>query len=171
MKKILIPLLMTVILTGCSKNDFEDIKEWMKTEETKLKGRIDKVPPAKTYNPVAYGANIDPFTIKEKVSLSDLLKDKYAPDSKREKEDLEKEALESVRMVGTIIKDGKFFAMIKDKNNIIHYVSNGNYIGINYGQIKKITEGEILLEERIKEYDEWKIKNTKIFLFEGIDRK
>lgn len=157
-----------VLLTACgSEGGHDDIKEWMKEQEVGMKGKIDKLPPAKSFIPVSYSASIDPFNMKEKASLNDLLKDRYAPDFNRPKQPLENIPLQNLKMIGTVVKDGKYFAMIKDNNKIIYYVTDGDYMGVDYGQIKKISEGEIQLEERVQEGDEWKLKPVKIFLYEG----
>lgn len=161
-------LLLSILAVGCSDVGNSDIKDWMKEQESTMKGKIDKLPPAKSFIPVTYNATIDPFSMKEKVSMNDILKDRYAPDMTREREPLESVSLGSLKMVGTVLKDGKYYALIKDNNNKnLYYVTVGNYIGTDFGEIKKINEGEISLEERVQEGDEWKLKPVKIYLYEG----
>jgi type IV pilus assembly protein PilP len=171
MKKLLLSIAVITILTGCSEANHDDIKVWMAQQEQQLKGKIPLLPPAKSYTPVVYKAETNPFTVKEKISLVELIKDKYAPDTKREKENLEDFPLESLKMVGTVIKDGKFYAMISDPNKGVNYVTVGNYMGKNYGQITEITEGEIVLEERLKNNEQWVLKTTKVALYEGSNKK
>lgn len=166
-KKIL-AISTVLVLSGCGiDSGHDDIKDWMKEQESSMKGKIEKLPPAKSFIPVTYNAAIDPFNMKEKASLNDLLKDRYAPDFNRPKEPLEAIPLQNLKMIGSVLKDGKYYAMIKDNNKLIYYVTVGDYMGVDYGQIKKISEGEIQLEERVKEGDEWKIRPAKIFLYEG----
>ena len=167
MKKLLLSIFIITGLSACGDSNNDDIKQWMSEEGKKVQGKIESLPPAKNFTPVPYNAVIDPFVVKSKINLADLTKDKFAPDLNRQKEALETEFIESLRMVGTIIKDGKFYAMIKDKNKLVHYVSVGNHIGTNYGEIKTINEGEMVLEERSKESDEWKLKTVRIYLYEG----
>lgn len=167
MNKLIITMFAMTALAGCSGSNHDDIKSWMGEQEKQLKGKIELLPTAKSYTPVVYKAEVDPFVIKEKLSLNELLKDRYAPDLNREKEYLEEFPLESLKMVGTVIKDGKFYAMISDQNRVISYISSGNYVGQNYGKVNSITEGEVLLEERVNTNDEWVIRNARIQLFEG----
>lgn len=164
-----IALIISVLALSACGNEVgtSDLKDWMKEQESGMKGKIEKLPPAKSFIPVAYNATIDPFNMKEKASLNDLLKDRYAPDFNRPKQALEAIPLQNLKMVGTVLKDGKYYAMIKDGNKIIYYVTEGDYMGTDYGEIKKISEGEIQLEERVKDGDEWKLKPVKIFLYEG----
>lgn len=171
MKKLLLSVFVVTTLVGCSGSSHEDIKSWMKEQEQQLKGKIELLPPAKSYSPVIYKAEVDPFIVKEKLSLTNLVKDRYAPDFNREKDYLEDFNLEELRMIGTVIKDGRFYAMIRDRNKSITYVNVNNYMGKNYGKVTLITEGEILLEERIKNDDQWIVKNTKIDLYEGLIKK
>lgn len=167
MKKVLLSFMVLTALSACSSGEYSDLKTWMKDQEKGMRGKIDSLPDAKTYVPVGFTAKDNPFVVKPSISLSDLAKNKYAPDPNRRKEPLEEFPSESLKMVGTVFKDKKPFAMIRDKNRLIHYVTVGNYIGTNYGQIIEVNEGEIVINERIKEDDEWKIKPARIFLTES----
>ncbi len=167
-KKLLFSLLTVLTLTACSNDGgYEDIKEWMKQEEKKLKGKVETIPDVKQFRQTPYEAKVDPFELKEKVSLKEIFKNKYAPDLDRVQEDLEYFDLEQLRMVGTVNKDGKIYAMIKDNGKNIYYVTNNNYMGKNYGKIISITESHLILDERIKVNEDWTAKETKVYLFEG----
>jgi type IV pilus assembly protein PilP len=167
MKKLIIAILTITTLAGCSDSNHNDIKLWMGEQEKQLKGKIELLPAAKSYTPVVFKAELDPFVVKEKLSLNELIKDRYAPDLKREKEYLEGFNLEALKMVGTIIKDGQFYAMILDTNKSINYISVGNYIGQNYGKVTSVNEGEVLIEERINNNDQWVVRNARMQLYEG----
>ena len=171
MKKAILSIFIVTGLTACASEDHSDIQEWMNKQEKELKGKIEVLQPAKSFTPTPYNASIDPFAIREKITLKNLVKDKYSPDLNREKEDLENYNLDSLRMIGTLIKDGKFYAMIKDPTNVINYVTIGNFMGKNYGQIISISEGEIVLDERIKANEEWTQNINKKFLYEGSQKK
>jgi len=161
---------MLASLAACSNENDGDLKNWMASEESRLKGKIGKLPVAKSFNPTPYNASADPFVVKEKLSLKNLLKDKYAPNTNRQKEELEDFSLESLRMVGTVVNDGKFYAMIRDNKKMIYYISVGGHMGKNYGEVTHVSEGEILIDERLKVNDEWVVKPARIFLFEGMDK-
>lgn len=167
MNKLITAILAMTTLAGCSGSNHDDIKSWMGDQEKQLKGKIELLPAAKSYTPVVYKAEVDPFVIKEKLSLNELLKDRYAPDLNREKEYLEEFNLEALKMVGTVVKDGQFYAMVADQNKVISYISVGNYVGQNHGKVTSVTEGEVLLEERINNSDQWVVRNARMQLYEG----
>lgn len=170
MKKIF-SLLTILALVGCSETNHSDLDLWMKQQEVSLKGKIEELPEASTHVAVNYVAGQNPFVLKEVASLMNLAKTKYAPDFSRRKEALEAIPLEALKMVGFLNKDGKGFALIKTKDGLVHYISKGNYIGVNYGLVKSVSESEIVLEERIQDDDTWKVKETKLTLDENDSKR
>jgi type IV pilus assembly protein PilP len=169
-KAAIITALGTVFLTGCANGEYNDISQWMKEQEKTLKGKIDPLPPAKTFSPIAFSAQEDPFVKKPSLSINQIDNNKYAPDPDRRKEPLESYQLPTLKMIGTLYKDKKFYAIIKTTDNVVHYVTLGNYLGSSYGKIIKLNENQIVLDERIQESDEWKQKETTIYLDDG-DKK
>lgn len=169
----LLILMSTVLLiTGCASTEFDDINQWMKDQEKTLKGKIDPLPDAKRFIPIPFLAEEDPFVQKPTLSLNELEKNKYAPDPNRRKEPLESFPLDSLKMTGSLYKDKKFYAIIKNSDNIVHYITIGNYAGTNYGKVIKIEEGQITLEERVRDSgDQWKEQLTVIFLDESNAKK
>ena len=167
-----VAILAMAFIAGCSGNEFNDISQWMKDQEKTLKGKIDPLPPAKTFTPIAFAASEDPFTKKPVLSINDIDSDKYAPDPERRKEPLESYPLDSIKMTGILYKDKKFYAIMKASDNIVHYVTLGNYIGGNYGKITKLDEGQIVLDERVKDSGEqWKQRETIIYLDDGDNKR
>lgn len=162
MKKIISLLGLTFILSACSPNGYSDIENWMKTEEKSVNPVIKPIPEAKVFQPITFIAKDDPFKEKIITTLDSLEKNKLAPDMNRRKEPLEHFSLDQLKITGMITKDSKLFAIIKAPDGKNNYVTVGNYIGTNFGKIMKIDETTISLEERIKDADEWKIKNTSI---------
>ncbi len=171
MNRLILVLLFPMLTVGCSFGEHADLKDWMGKQEKELKGKIEKLPQVKVFEPTQFTANSDPFSRIGKVSTLDIFKNKYAPDLNRQKEELEQFDLSTLRMVGSVKKDNIIHAMIKDNNKNLYYVKKGNYMGLNYGKIVSLNEGEIILEERFKDYDKWEKRETKIFLFEGVDKK
>lgn len=166
MKKILYitGLVSTIVLTGCSSTNHSDLKDWMKDQRVTQKGKIDSLPSARTFVPVAFGAAIDPFKDRPVLSLNDAEKNKLAPDPNRRKEPLEAFGLDQLKMTGILTKDKVMYVMIKSPDGNINYVSRGNYIGLNYGQITSIDDGRITISERIRDTDEWQIKENHMSL-------
>jgi type IV pilus assembly protein PilP len=166
--KIFLPISVCLLgfLGGCSYTDnYDDLSIWMKNEEKGMRGKIQPLPDVKKYQNISFTADKqNPFVMKLPLSMQELLKNKFAPDMKRRKEPLEDFSLDMLKMVGIVKKDGKTSALIKDRDGIIHYVSVGNYMGMNFGKIISLTENQIVLDERIREGDEWKSVNSTILL-------
>src|SRR5262249_7526860 len=69
------------------------------------------------------------------------------PDLNRSREALESFPLDSLQMVGTIEREGVFFALLKNAAGNIYRASVGNYVGQNSGKIEKINATEITVKE------------------------
>lgn len=124
--------------------------------------KIQPIPEPKVFQPVTFNAKDDPFKEKPVANLEVLEKNKYAPDINRRKEPLEKYSLDQLKITGMIVKQGKMFAIIRSPDGKNNYVTKGNYIGTNYGQIIDIDESQLKIEERVQDADEWKVKNATI---------
>jgi Tfp pilus assembly protein PilP len=62
------------------------------------------------------------------------------------KQPLEAYPLDTMRMVGSLTKDGQLVALLK-VDSLLYQVRAGSYLGQNYGRITKISETEITLRE------------------------
>jgi type IV pilus assembly protein PilP len=62
---------------------------------------------------------------------------------------LESFPLDSLKMVGTLGKNGQMEALIKDPQGVIHPVHDGNYLGQNFGHITSIAEDHVSLVEMV----------------------
>jgi type IV pilus assembly protein PilP len=66
---------------------------------------------------------------------------------------LEKYALGSLKMMGTLQKEGEIWVLIKAPDSIVHRIRTGNYLGLNHGKIIGITEKRIDLMEIVSDGD------------------
>ena len=66
-------------------------------------------------------------------------------------EELERFALDSLRMVGTVEHAREQYGLIRDPDGIVHRVRVGNYIGKNYGKIVEVSEDRIALVEKVSD--------------------
>ena len=73
-----------------------------------------------------------------------------APELARRKEPLESFPLDTMSMVGTIIRAGTPVALVKVEN-LIYQVRPGNYLGQNYGRITKVGETEVVMREIVQD--------------------
>jgi type IV pilus assembly protein PilP len=68
-------------------------------------------------------------------------------DTTRVKEFLEGFPLDSLKMVGTVQKEDKLWALIKIPDGGVQSVRKGNYVGQNYGKIISVSEAKLELSE------------------------
>lgn len=161
-KKLIV--IISLILAGCGSSKYEDLEKWMKTTRLTQKGKIKPLPTPKVVVPTPFIAKNDPFVLKQ-ITTVNSDNNKYAPNPDRRKEPLEAFRLDTLKMVGILIKKNKTYAMILAPDNTINYVSKDNYIGTNYGKIVEINDGLITLDERIKNNeDQWEPKKTTIYM-------
>lgn len=171
-KLSIITICSTLMLSGCfdGNKTYKDIDDWMLKTKKEQVGKIKPLPAAKEFTPVEFRNPADPF--QEKQVLTIFNNDRFAPDLNRRKEPLEDYPMDNLKMTGFVIKEGKPFAMITTPDSRVHYVTKGNYLGLNYGEIIDLDESMIKLEERIKDSQEsWSIRNATVYLAEQVSRR
>lgn len=143
-------LLACLGLAACGGEEHQDLRQWMKDSTKDFKGRIPPLPEIKNFPPVAYDADalVDPYNASKIEPERKAGGGGIKPDLDRRKEPLEAYPLESLRMVGTLVKGKMVHALIQaDKN--LHQVKIGNYMGQNFGIITDINESEVKLKELV----------------------
>ena len=90
-----------------------------------------------------------------------------APELARRKEPLEAYPLDSMVMVGSLVKAGQPIALLR-VDNLLYQVRAGAYLGQNYGRVMKIGESEIVLREIVQDSaGEWIERKATLQLQEG----
>ena len=156
---LLLSVVFSLILTGCTNEDFSDLNKYIKTVKTKPKNGIDPLPERKAIEPFIFKADNlrDPF---KPLELSNDQDDKtdvvvangssIKPDINRRKEELEAFELDSLKMVGSIVMKSTLWGLIK-VDNTIYRVKTGNYMGKNHGKIIHIDTDKIELMEIVSD--------------------
>ena len=155
MKKTLFVIsLLSVSLFGCGSNS--SVEEFVAETQKAPPSPLPKTPSVKPYEAAKFVNNgIDPFHIViKKATTQD-----NAPDKGRKKELLESVQLDTVKYIGSVSRFGKMFAMVK-VDGIVHLVKVGDHLGLDYGEIKAIEEGKIVLIEKIDGADGWTDRET-----------
>ncbi len=145
-------ILYTVILfglsVGCSVDHLEEMRSYAEEVKARPVAPIEPLPVVKTYDRFTYeaaGAR-DPFTPSPLLGTA-AAGDGLSPDPNRAREPLEGYPLDSLRMVGTLARDGRQWSLIMDTGGAVHRIQVGNYLGQNHGKIVVITElGTDLIE-------------------------
>ena len=140
-------------LTACSGNNREDLRSYVEDVKSRKHTRIEPLPEFAPYETHLYSATNerDPFTAPvysaPRSQVATGSGDGVSPDFNRSREPLETEPLDSLRMVGTLERNGNSWALVRMSDSTIHRVKPGNYMGQNYGKIIQITESDVELTE------------------------
>jgi type IV pilus assembly protein PilP len=140
-------------LVACTADDTADLREYISEVKAQQRGPIPPLPKPEVFDTFAYDDTLlrDPFlpTAIDNVSESRNSESQslLQPDTKREKDVLEQFALGSLKMVGSLEKDGKRWALIRASDGTVHRTTTGRYIGQDNGKIIQITENQIDLRE------------------------
>jgi type IV pilus assembly protein PilP len=142
-------------VAGCT-GEQEELVQWMEQQRREVKPNVQPLTPPKKFNPQAYVAltGVEPFST-QKLTVA-LKQEARQPNSllageiNRRKEPLEAYPLDSMSMVGSVVKTGRPYALLR-VDNLLYQVKAGDYLGQNYGKITKITETDISLREIVQD--------------------
>lgn len=161
-------LIILLLSTGCdSSNSYTELEQYV----TQIKlGGSNKAEPLPDdlveldYRYLGHGKR-SPFVTPRQYVMSQVEdnSEKNQPAIDRPKEILEEYDLSELKMVGSLQKnDGSYWGLVKDKNDIVHKVKVGNFLGKNYGEIVNVSDNEIEVKESVSNsYGGW-IRNTVI---------
>ena len=146
---LILHLATALLLSGCSDQQ-QDLRDWMAEASKDLKPNLKPLPPIQQAILVVYegAGKMDPF--RQAKLEPDKKSGAFVPDANRRREPLESYPLESLKMVGVLLKRGQAHAIIA-ADKTLHQVKLGNYLGQNYGQITAITESEVTLKELVED--------------------
>jgi type IV pilus assembly protein PilP len=156
-----------LVLSACSTEEHQDLREWMKNEERGMRGSVKPLPQVKPYEPQSYDAAtlIDPFsTLKAKVEGATT----RGPDIQRPREPLEEFPLESLRLVGILQDKQRLIGQVL-VNGRGFQVRVGNYVGQNFGRVVRIVttknDEKLVIKELVKDPDDqWVEKESELLL-------
>jgi len=152
-------LIAAMALVGCSSGD-EDLKDFVERIKQRPGGEIEPLPTFEPYESFTYEPEQlrDPFVAKGSFSQTSEAQQEdeeaqadsdVAPDKERPQEPLEEYTLDSLEMVGTLMRNGKRWGLIQAPDGTIHRVLPGNHMGQQYGRITAVEPDRIRLVEII----------------------
>ncbi|GBE10474.1 Pilus assembly protein, PilP [bacterium BMS3Abin12] len=153
---LLAALAAAILLGGCGGDRMSDLHQWVRRVEARPGGRISPLPKVKSYRKFTYSAFDlrDPFSPSRLGGASKVKvngNSKLRPNAKRPRGPLEAFPLDTLRMVGTLDKGGRVWALVRAPDGTIYPVHDGDYMGRNYGKVVKITEGRLGLVEIVSD--------------------
>jgi type IV pilus assembly protein PilP len=164
--KRLATLFIALGLTGCGGGNMDDLQTFVAETGKDMQGKIEPLPQVKVYEPFTYNAFDLPDPFKPR-KLSAGGGGGMQPDLNRPKEPLEAYSLETLKMVGTLSRQGVVHAVIKTPDNAIYHVRKGNYVGQNFGLITQIRDGEVSLREIVQDSaGDWSERTSTLLLQE-----
>ena len=176
MRRFLLLAGVLLMLTGCVSSGEDDLREWMAEQRQQTKPFVKPIPAPKNYKPVAYSQAdaTDPYDDR-KLALAvkgDTRREGnsalIAAERARRKEALEAYPLDTMAMVGSLMKREGTVALVT-VGGLLHQVHVGNYLGQNYGRVVRITETELTLREVVQDATgDWVARSTALQLQERL---
>jgi type IV pilus assembly protein PilP len=152
--KILGGLALCLILSGCGSDGLEEVREFVKNAHADKKPKVEPLPELKTQESFVYGATglVDPFSVAnlKPQSLGPKGASGPRPDPTRRKEPLEDYPLDSLKMVGTLVRGKQAWAIVQAPDGTVHRAKKGDHLGQNFGMVTKVTEEKVDLIELIQ---------------------
>ena len=166
--RLLVAGFLASTLTACGVGDMEDLRQFMDEAGKDMQGKIEPLPQVKPYAPFNYNAFDLPDPFKPRKLSPSGAGGGLQPDLTRPKEPLESYSLETLKMVGTISKQGSsIHAMVATPDRAVYHVRAGNYMGQDFGLITRISETEIILKEIVQDSaGEWTERTSTLTLQE-----
>jgi type IV pilus assembly protein PilP len=143
------------VLSACAA-DQDELQQWMEQQKREVKPSVEPLSAPKKFNPQAYLAlgQVEPFsTQKLAVALKQEARQPnslLAAEINRRKEPLEAYPVDSMTMVGSVMRNGQQFALLR-VDNLLYQVKTGDYLGQNYGKITKISETDVAYREIVQD--------------------
>ncbi len=163
-------------LTACSSSEQAELQQWMAEQRNLTKPKIEPLPEPTKFSPQAYTQEgfVEPFSSLKLTQALNRDANKttanaalITPELRRRKEPLEASSLDSVAMVGSLIKAGQPVALVRVEN-LLYQVRVGNYLGQNYGRITKVSETDVTLREIVQDAaGEWIERQATLQLQKG----
>jgi type IV pilus assembly protein PilP len=153
MKRLTMLMAGCLVLAACSDSQ-DELQGWMEDQRRVAKPNVEPVVAPKKFTPHPYsGSGAEPFGL-ERMARARQAEQRpnvtLDAEMKRRKEPLEAFPLDSMAMVGTVMRGGRQNALLK-VDSMLHYVKQGDYLGQNYGKITRIGETELALREIVQD--------------------
>jgi type IV pilus assembly protein PilP len=155
----LVCLPLVCLLTACGAASEDELRQWMTAQHNMAHPKAAPISEPKQFQPENYvtAGEVEPFSnqkltqaLKRDSSQAASNGALIAPELARRKEPLEEFPVDSMAMVGSMIKEGKPVALIT-VGKLLYQVHEGDHIGLNFGRATKISETEVSLREIVQD--------------------
>ncbi|MFM8466430.1 MAG: pilus assembly protein PilP [Oxalobacteraceae bacterium] len=140
------------VLAGCSGPEDDALPVWMEKVRHEAAPAPAPAPDPLLRRPVVYhpADYQDPFDATKITAFSGAPGSGPQPDLKRAQEPLESYPLDSLRMVGSLLKHGQAVALVQ-ADKLIYQVRTGHHLGQDQGKVIRISDTTIEIEEIVQE--------------------
>jgi type IV pilus assembly protein PilP len=163
-------LCLVLLLSSCTdEQKYKDLHEFMAETKKRPSGEIPDLPPFIPYQPFAYAASTlrSPFERPVPVDETAIKGGRtVVPDLTRAPEFLESFNITSLKMVGSVTRAGKVWALIDTSEGSVVRASVGNYMGKNYGKILSVTPNQVEVMEIVSNGVGGWVENPRIIKLE-----
>ena len=168
----LLPGLAALLMLSACGAPEDELQQWMDQQRREVKPNVTPLVPPKRFEPQPYLAAgaVEPFSA-QKLAVA-LKQENRQPNSllaaemNRRKEPLEAYPIDTLSMVGSVVRAGRPYALVK-ADNLLYQVRVGEYLGQNYGKVMQIGETEITVREVVQDAaGEWVERMTTLQLQE-----
>lgn len=135
-------------LSACGDIETTDLHAYVSDVKARQKSRIPPLPTPQQFEIFAYSDDSlrNPFEPTIEIQALDT-NNGLKPDMDRDRDVLEQFALGSLKMMGSLAKNGRLWALVRASDGTLYRTTVGRYLGSNNGRILKITESQIELRE------------------------
>jgi type IV pilus assembly protein PilP len=152
--RLLLTLSLIGMLAACN-DGTSDLSEFVRAIKSQPPGRIEPIPEFQPYQNFEYTSHDmrDPFRLvdfrrpDENPEEIGQIASGPKPIVDRPREPLEDFPLDTLRLKGTLTKDGIKWGLVFAPDNTVHRVIEGHYMGQNHGRITLVTDEKIELTE------------------------
>ena len=145
---------LALLVSGCDQG-LGDLQQYVQQIKTQPAGRIEPIPEFQPYQNFEYTSHDlrDPFKLvdfrrpEENPEEIGLITSGLKPNIDRVREPLEDFPLDTLRLKGTVTKDGTKWGLIFAPDNTVHRIIEGNYLGQNHGRVISVSDERIELTE------------------------
>jgi len=143
-------------LAACGNSgDHSDLQQFIDEIAAKPRGKIPGIPEFEAYEPYKYGAANQRSPFEPPVVIVDRARStittQIRPPADHVKQPLELFNIASLSMVGTLARNQVRWGLVLDQEGVVHRVQVGDYMGTQWGKIKRIRESGIDLEEIVSD--------------------
>ncbi len=145
--------LLLFALAACSAPEDDELHAWMKKVRSEAPPAPMPEPEPLVIRPVIYdpAGHADPFGVSKLNELAPASSGNGArPDPQRTREPLESYPLDSLRMVGSLMRRGQAVALIQ-ADKALYQVRQGHHLGQDQGKVVRISDTAVDIEELVQE--------------------